>query len=141
VPSRAIEKIVPNVVVLPAEFVPPAVVVPYSLPSCPSSSSPVGCAPLAPSKLCSTVNTLPTGSSANTVPTPLLPPWLVTPYRRPSRPSVSPAAGPAPSTLVGGVVVLVTSAGSVRSSSKPVPSRRTRKMVPLPVVPPRDAVP
>jgi hypothetical protein len=61
----------------------------------------------------------------------LLPPTLATPYRRPSWPSVRPASGVPPSALTNGSLLLAwVNAGKVRRTSKPLPSKRTRKIVP-----------
>ena len=53
----------------------------------------------------STVNVVPSGDIANSVPLPEVPPWVAAPYRNPSPPSIRPAPGIAPSAFSSKPVV------------------------------------
>ena len=65
---------------LPSEFVPPTAVVPYELAVLREQQlAGRACAPFESVEVVQTLNTRPTGSNANIVPMPLLPPPLATP--------------------------------------------------------------
>src|SRR5439155_17918939 len=88
-------------------------------------------------KLCRVVKPVPSVLTANTVPLPELPPLPAVPYRvLPDK--ITPADGTAPSLLVKrGPEPAVKLCRVV----KPVPSVLTANTVPLPELPPSEAVP